>query len=101
MLEQKPDKRPAVSDLLAHEQVQVRILEKKYKDKYAYLKKKEQEISKREKVLGDNNRGSSTSLTSLDTKDHELEEMDRIEQKLLAEIDRAERENQEIDQCIQ
>ena len=51
--------------------------------------------------MGDNNRGSSTSLTSLDTKDHELEEMDRIEQKLLAEIDRAERENQEIDQCIQ
>ena len=51
MLEQKPDNRPSVQELLNHEQIQVRVLEKKYKDKYANLKKKEADICKKEKEL--------------------------------------------------
>ena len=30
----------------------------------------------------------------------ELQELDQVEKRLLAEIERTERENQEIDQCI-
>ena len=51
MLEQKADNRPSVQELLNHEQIQVRVLEKKYKDKYANLKKKETDICKKEKEL--------------------------------------------------
>lgn len=51
MLEQKADNRPSVQELLNHEQIQVRVLEKKYKDKYANLKKKEADIFKKEKEL--------------------------------------------------
>lgn len=94
MLEQKADKRPAVSDLLSHEQVQVRILEKKYKDKYAYLKKKEQEIVKREKAVAAE---GHTKVEQEEDDSEEMKELDRVEQRLLAEIERTERENQEID----
>ena len=79
----------------------MRILEKKYKDKYTYLKKKEQEIAKREKALAEGRVGGSGSCSNRDGTDEELEEMDRIEKKLQVEIERAERENQEIDQCIE
>ena len=37
--------------LLQHQQIQVRIQEKKYKDKYASLKKKESEIVSKEKSI--------------------------------------------------
>lgn len=107
MLEQKADRRPAVCDLLAHEQVQVRILEKKYKDKYAYLKKKEQEIAKREKSLQEMAGGAGydpTSRRSVDSEtaptDKELLELEEVERKLVEEIERAERETTEIEKCM-
>ena len=107
MLEQKADKRPNVSDLLAHEQVQVRILEKKYKDKYAYLKKKEYEIQKREKALSGtgipdqaNGDDMASSRTEQIASDQELIDLEDAERRLMAEIERTERENQEIDQCM-
>lgn len=95
MLEQKAEKRPSVQDLLGHEQIQVRVLEKKYKDKYTYLKKKEQEIAKREKELPQ----SSRELPSED--DEETQAMEEMEKKLTADIERTEREDEEINRCIQ
>lgn len=70
MLHQKADKRPGVDLLLQHQQLQVRIKEKKYKDKYASLKKKEHELIKREKEI-ESNKNIQEDLSS----DKELAEL--------------------------
>ena len=51
MLHQKADKRPGVDILLQHQQIQVRIQEKKFKEKYASLKKKETDYAHKEKQV--------------------------------------------------
>ena len=79
MINLDPEKRPSASELLDHPQIDVRCKEKKLKEYYMILKKKEAEIVKQETEMNDKENALNQRLKELSEKE---ERLNMLEKKL-------------------
>lgn len=77
MIQQDPEKRPSADDILQHPQISVRSKDKKHKEYYANLKKKEGELEKKEKVIKEKYEDNIKKLKELKEKEERLQLLEK------------------------
>ncbi|CAI2363374.1 unnamed protein product [Moneuplotes crassus] len=86
MMNSDQEKRPSVQDLVNFPQVSLRLREKRMKDHYSKLKKREEELKKKEAKYLEQDNEILNLKEKLKLKDQEIEDKDRIIEELMEKL---------------